>query len=164
MFVACCSESQIQIVKAIVKVCIAKRDQRFLPTPASSFPDEYAVPEFLQPSKANRRAAFGALEAFYSSTTEKMANTHRSQAGQGGRISRTCNPLFPHSLSNCLQTASQFLCLPFLTKYIVVVCVSVCVCERQQTARMRLQHYDNKTANSLSSQGQPCNKLVYPGL
>lgn len=120
VFVACCSESQIQLVKAIVEVCIAKRDQQFSPAPTSSFPDEYAVPEFLQPSKANSHAAFVALQAFYSSTTEKMANTQRTQAGQGGCISRICNPLFPHSLSNCLQTPSQFLCWSFETKRIVV--------------------------------------------
>lgn len=75
---------QIYLRTAIASVCTAKRDQWFSPAPANSFPDEYAVLGLLQPNKANGHAALAALGALYSSPTEKMATTARSQAGQGG--------------------------------------------------------------------------------
>lgn len=83
--VACRSRGPNLTHNSYYQCLYSQKGQWFSPTLTNSFPDQSAVPGLLQPSKANGHAAFMALEALHSSTTEKNVN-HSEESGRAWRL------------------------------------------------------------------------------
>lgn len=160
MSVACCSRGPNLTHNSYCQCLYSQKSQWFSPTLTNSFPDQSAAPGLLQPSKANGHAAFMALEALHSSTTEKKCQPLRGvRQGMEAGIFRAQSPfLFPHSLPNCLQTPMQFLCLSFQNKYVVVICVFVLKIAIWKNGRMRFSTVITKQQTAYQTRDNPAIK------